>query len=266
MLCISLSSNPGKIGTVVHNAGYRSRGLDWSYVACATNDLKGSIQAVKVLGVRGCSVSMPFKENVMKYLDKIDIVAKKIGAVNTIVNTKGKLTGYNTDYIGAKESLKLLKPRRTHNFLVLGTGGAARSILFALHNLGFTKITISGRNFTKAKKLADEFNSEVTSWDKRETCRCEVLINATSIGMYPNIKCSPVSKIYMKNLKYVMDVVSNPIETSLIKNAKSLKIKNSNGLTMSLFQAKAQFKLYTGQIVSMEVMKKAVNIHYKRKK
>ena len=143
MLCISLSSSPGKFGTIVHNAGYRSLGLDWSYVACATNDLKGSIQAIKTLGIRGCSVSMPFKEDVMKYLDKIDTVAKKIGAVNTIVNNKGKLTGYNTDYIGAKESLKLLKPTKKHHILVLGTGCASRSILFALHDLGFNQITIS---------------------------------------------------------------------------------------------------------------------------
>lgn len=266
MLCISLSSKPGKIGTIVHNAGYRYLGLDWSYAACTTNDLKGSIEAIKILGIRGCSVSMPFKEDVMKYLDKIDSIAKKIGAVNTIVNNNGKLTGYNTDYIGAKESLKILNLTKKNNFLVLGTGGVGRSILFALHNLGFTKITISGRNLTKAKKLADEFNSKVISWDKREIFTDEVLINATSIGMYPDIKSSPISKINMKNMKYVMDVVSNPTETTLIKNAKSLKIKNLSGLTMSLFQARAQFKLYTKQMVPMEVMKKAVNTHYKRKK
>ena len=266
MLCISLSSNIGKFGTIVHNAGYSSLGLNWSYAACTTNNLKGSIQAIKTLGIRGCSISMPFKEDVMKYLDKIDTVAKKIGAVNTIVNNKGKLTGYNTDYIGAKESLKLLKPTKKHHFLVLGTGGASRSILFALRDLGFSKITISGRNLTKAKKLADKFNSEIISWNKKETCTNEVLINATPIGMYPNTKHSPISKIYMKNLKYVMDIISNPIETNLIKNAKSLKIKNSNGLTMSLFQARAQFKLYTGLNLPMEVMKKAVNTHYKKKK
>ena len=266
MLCVSLSSNPGKFGTVVHNAGYRSLGLDWSYVACATNNLKDSIQAIRTLGIRGCSISMPFKEDVMKYLDKIDTVAKKIGAVNTIVNNKGKLTGYNTDYIGAKESLKLLKPAKKHNFLVLGTGGATRSILFALDNLGFTKITISGRNYIKAKKLADKFDSEVISWNEREKCTNEVLINATPIGMYPNTRYSPVSKIYIKNLKYVMDIISNPTETRLIKNAKSLKIKDSNGLTMSLFQARAQFKLYTGLNLPMEVMKKAVSKYYKKKK
>jgi shikimate dehydrogenase len=266
MLCISLSSNIGKFGTIVHNAGYSSLGLNWSYAACTTNNLKGSIQAIKTLGIRGCSISMPFKEDVMKYLDKIDTVAKKIGAVNTIVNNKGKLTGYNTDYIGAKESLKLLKPTKKHHFLVLGTGGASRSVLFALHDLGFTKITISGRNYIKAKKLADKFDSEVISWNEREKCTNEVLVNATPIGMYPNTRYSPVSKIYTKNLKYIMDIISNPIETRLIKNAKSLQIKNSNGLTMSLFQARAQFKLYTGLNLPMEVMKNAVSKYYKKKK
>ena len=266
MLCISLSSNIGKFGTIVHNAGYSSLGLNWSYAACTTNNLKGSIQAIKTLGIRGCSISMPFKEDVMKYLDKIDTVAKKIGAVNTIVNNKGKLTGYNTDYIGAKESLKLLKPTKKHHFLVLGTGGASRSVLFALHDLGFTKITISGRNYIKAKKLADKFDSEVISWNEREKCTNEVLVNATPIGMYPNTRYSPVSKIYTKDLKYVMDIISNPIETRLIKNAKSLQIKNSNGLTMSLFQARAQFKLYTGLNLPMEVMKNAVSKYYKKKK
>ena len=93
-----------------------------------------------------------------------------------------------------------------------------------------------------------------------------MLINATPIGMYPNTRYSPVSKIYTKNLKYVMDIISNPIETRLIKNAKSLKIKNSNGLTMSLFQAGAQFKLYTGLNLPMEVMKNAVSKYYKKKK
>ena len=266
MLCISLSSNPGKFGTIVHNAGYRFVGLDWSYVACTTNDLKNSIQAVKTLGIRGCSISMPFKEDVVKYLDRIDKVAKKIGAVNTIINNNGKLTGYNTDYIGAKESLKLLKLSKKDHFLVLGTGGASKAILLALHDLGFSQITISGRDLTKLKKLANKFNSEIISWNERETCTNEVLINATPIGMYPNTKYSPISKIYIKNLKYVMDIISNPTETRLIKNAKSLKIKNSNGLTMSLFQAGAQFKLYTGLNLPMEVMKKAVSNHYKKKK
>ena len=104
--CISVAKNPGKFGETVHNAGYDVLGLPFQYKAFSTNDISGVIKGVRALGIRGCSVSMPFKETVVPYLDRLDPLAKKIGAVNTIVNKNNTLIGYNTDFYGAKECLK----------------------------------------------------------------------------------------------------------------------------------------------------------------
>jgi len=265
MICISISSKPGRFGTIVHNAGYKAVGLDWYYQACAVKELDGVIQGIRSLKIRGCSISMPFKEQVIKYLDKIDPIAKKVGAVNTIVNKNGKLIGYNTDVLGAKESLKRLKPNKNSNFLVLGAGGGARAVIIALKELHLNKISISGRSFLKTKKLGKKFKIHVVKWEDRENCKTDFLINATPIGMKPNISAMPVSKKFVSNLKGVMDLVINPPLTNLIKNSKSLKIKNSDGLIMALYQAIAQFELYTGINPPVKIMKNAVKKLYMEK-
>ena len=257
-ICISISETPGNFGKIVHNAGYKTLGLNWIYIPFKVTNLQDVIKGVRALGIRGCSVSMPFKENVIKYLDEIEPMAKQIGAVNTIVNENGILKGYNTDYIGFKKSFEKLNVRKNQKLLILGSGGVSKAILAVLKNLKFKNILISGRNYSKTKQLAIKYDIDLIKWVRREDNISEILINTTPIGMKTNTNLMPVSKYFLKNFHGIFDVIVSPRETTLIKTAKSLKIVNQSGYSMALNQAVAQFKLYTGKEVPIKAMEKAL--------
>jgi shikimate dehydrogenase len=264
-LCISVAEKPGKFGITVHNAGYRALGLNFMYKTFAINDIKGAIIGVRSLGIRGCSVSMPFKEKVIPFLDRLDPLAKKIGAVNTIVNDNGQLIGYNTDVIAVEKSLKPLQIKNDKDIIIFGAGGVSRAILVALKNLKLKNITVANRTTRKGERLAKEFNVNFIQWSKRENVKAEVLINATSIGMFPNIFSSPISKNKIKNSQIVMDVVATPPKTKLIKIANKQGKITVDGLKLSLYQAFTQFKLYTGRNPPIQVMQKAATTLYEVK-
>ena len=264
-LCISVAEKPGKFGITVHNAGYRALGLNFMYKTFAINDIKGAIIGVRSLGIRGCSVSMPFKEKVIPFLDRLDPLAKKIGAVNTIVNDNGQLIGYNTDVIAVEKSLKPLQIKNDKDIIIFGAGGVSRAILVALKNLKLKNITVANRTTRKGERLAKEFNVNFIQWSKRENVKAEVLINATSIGMFPNIFSSPISKNKIKNSQIVMDVVATPPKTKLIKIANKQGKITVDGLKLSLYQAFTQFKLYTGRNPPIKVMQKAATTLYEVK-
>ena len=264
-LCISVAEKPGKFGITVHNAGYRALGLNFMYKTFAINDIKGAIIGVRSLGIRGCSVSMPFKEKVIPFLDRLDPLAKKIGAVNTIVNDNGQLIGYNTDVIAVEKSLKPLQIKNDKDIIIFGAGGVSRAILVALKNLKLKNVTLTNRTKRKGERLAKEFNVNFIQWSKRENVKAEVLINATSIGMFPNIFSSPISKNKIKNSQIVMDVVATPPKTKLIKIANKQGKITVDGLKLSLYQAFTQFKLYTGRNPPIQVMQKAATTLYEVK-
>ena len=264
-LCISVAEKPGKFGITVHNAGYRALGLNFMYKTFAINDIKGVIIGVRSLGIRGCSVSMPFKEKVIPFLDRLDPLAKKIGAVNTIVNDNGQLTGYNTDVIAVEKSLKPLQIKNDNDIIIFGAGGVSRAILVALKNLKLKNITVTNRTTRKGERLAKEFNVNFIQWSKRESVKADVIINATSIGMIPNIFSSPISNNKIKNSQIVMDVVATPPKTKLIKIANKQGKITVDGLKLSLYQAFTQFKLYTGRNPPIQVMQKAARTLYEVK-
>ena len=265
ILCISVAEKPGKFGITVHNAGYRALGLNFMYKTFAIDDIRGVITGVRSLGIRGCSVSMPFKEKVIPFLDRLDPLAKKIGAVNTIVNDNGQLIGYNTDVIAVEKSLKPLQIKNDKDIIIFGAGGVSRAILVALKNLKLKNITVANRTTRKGERLAKEFNVNFIQWSKRENIKADVVINATSIGMVPNIFSSPISKKKIKNSQIVMDVVVTPPKTKLIKIANKQGKITVDGLKLSLYQAFTQFKLYTGRNPPIQVMQKAANTLYKVK-
>ena len=264
-LCISVAEKPGKFGITVHNAGYRALGLNFMYKTFAIDDIRGVITGVRSLGIRGCSVSMPFKEKVIPFLDRLDPLAKKIGAVNTVVNDNGRLIGYNTDVIAVEKSLRPLQIKNDKDIIIFGAGGVSRAILVALKNLKLKNITVANRTTRKGERLAKEFNVNFIQWSKRENIKADVVINATSIGMAPNIFSSPISKKKIKNSQIVMDVVVTPPKTKLIKIANKQGKITVDGLKLSLYQAFTQFKLYTGRNPPIQVMQKAANTLYKVK-
>ena len=245
-LCISVASRPGNFGTTLHNAAYVALGLNYIYKACGISDIAAAMVGVRALGIRGCSVSMPFKEAVISYLDGLDQTARVIGAVNTIINDAGRLTGYNTDAVGARVALEALQARSGESVLLLGAGGAARAILFALRQLGFNQVRVASRDVAKIQPLNTILSCLPVVWSERQQEPADLVINATSVGMYPGAEAMPLEEAFIQHSRAVMDVVISPMETKLIGCARSAGKAVAPGYLMSLEQAMAQFTLYTG--------------------
>ena len=262
-LCISISKKPGMFGTIVHNAGYEALGLNFFYKAFKTDHLEDAIKGVRALQIRGCSVSMPYKEKVIQYLDELDLSAKQVKAVNTIVNNNGKLIGYNTDVFSLKKCLKKICKDKNEKILVLGAGGMTRAVLVALDYLKMKNITITNRTSSKGKKIAKEFDLKFITWNKRNDNQSDIIINSTSMGMYPTITQLPLSNNMIKKSKIVVDVISNPIQTKLIKLAIKHRKNTILGTDLAFEQAITQFKLYTGKKAPVLEMQKAINRFYK---
>ena len=265
-LCISISKKPGLFGTIIHNAGYEALGLNFFYKAFKTDHLENSIKGVRALQIRGCSVSMPYKEKVIEYIDELDLSAKQVKAVNTIVNVNGKLIGYNTDVVSLKKCLKKISKNKNQTIFVLGAGGMSRAVLVALDYLKMKNIMITNRTMSKGKKIAKEFDLEFIPWKNRNNIQADIIINSTSIGMYPIILESPLSDKMIKKSKIIVDVVSNPIKTKLIKIAIKNKKNIILGTDLAFEQAITQFKLYTNKKAPILEIQKALNQFYKMKK
>lgn len=254
-LCMSLAGRPGNFGTRFHNFLYSSLNLNFIYKAFSTNDLEGAVWGIRALGIRGCAISMPFKENVIALIDEIDPTAQGIMAVNTIVNDEGHLKGYNTDYIAVRELLEKSKVGNTATVAVHGSGGMAKAIVCALYDLNFKNCTVVARNAKTGSALAKMYGYH---WRKDfGTDKFDVLINATPIGMAPEIDEMPFSEELVKTAQFVFDAVANPLETKLIKLSKSLNKQTVSGFTITVIQAREQFYLYTGMMPSADLVEKA---------
>jgi shikimate dehydrogenase len=256
-LCISVAEKPGKFGFTVHNAGFKALGLNFVYIPFATQNLKGVIDGIRALNIRGCSVTMPFKEEVIPLLDELDSLAYSTKAVNTIVNNEGHLVGYNTDVVGIKKCIKSKKIKKNKKILVLGSGGIAKAIFVALSELNFKNITVCNRTSNTARRLAKHYNMDFIKWSDREKSKMDVVINATSIGMYHNDVMLPLSESFLRTSEIIMDVVASPVNTRLIKFANKNKIISINGFELAFHQACEQFKLYTNKKPPVKSMKNA---------
>jgi shikimate dehydrogenase len=257
VLCISVAARPSNFGTTVHNAAYRALGLNFLYKAFGISDIKGVISGVRALGIRGCSVSMPFKETIVGELDTLDEAAGAIGAVNTVVNDGGRLTGYNTDAHGAEAALKMANVSSQDSVLLLGAGGVAKAILYALQRAGVKRIFVANRTAAKANKIAGSL-AEAVPWDFRHESEAAVVINATSIGMSPDADLVPLELKKLRGCRAVLDVVVSPMESALIRAARSLGMCTVPGYKMSLHQAAAQFRLYTAVNPPLKVMEDSI--------
>lgn len=188
------------------------------------------------MGVRGVNVTIPYKIEIMKFLDDISTPAKIIGSVNTLSFTKDGIKGHNTDYDGFKMLLDYYNVSiKGKEFVVLGTGGAAKSVIQWLKDNDAKKIHIVSRD--KDQRMEGFLDFEIISYSTLETIKKEVIINCTPCGMYPNIAASPVSLEQIKETETCIDLIYNPTETLFLRKAKSLNIKYINGLYMLIGQA-----------------------------
>jgi shikimate dehydrogenase len=258
-LCGSIASRPSRLGPIMHNAAYRALDLDFVYMAFGVVDLKMAIEGARGLGIRGLGVSMPFKQEVIQYLDQIDGTAEAIGAVNTICNENGKLLGYNSDWIGAIRALEEKTQIKGRRVVLVGAGGVGRAIVYGVKKKG-GNIAIFDRTAEKARQLATEFRIELGGSinDVKREKDYDILINATSVGSSPNIEENIFPSDALIPRKVVMDVVFDPPETTLIKAAKDAGCVAIPGYRMLIHQALFQFELYTGQKAPFEIMEKAL--------
>lgn len=250
-LIISLAARPGSFGFAVHNAGYAALGLNYIYKPMTCESLADALAGVRSLGIRGVGLTMPYKIAAMALLDAVSPRAQATGAVNTIVNDNGTLTGHNTDVVGASA---LLKNHRHLPWLVLGAGGMARAFLQAARELSQTQVYVSARDAVKGRAVAAEFGATFLSWDQRDKMVGCAILNATSIGMAPEENAAPMSVDVIANFGLIFDAVPKPYESQLITAARAAKVPVITGRDLALEQAFAQFELYTGHPAPREEM------------
>ena len=242
---------------LIHNKGYQALGLNYIYLAFEAKSLKKAFDGLKEIGINGFNVTMPFKQEIIKYIDKVDASAEKVNAVNTVVNRNGKFTGYNTDGIGAVNALKKATRLKGKKVLLFGAGGAGRAIAFALQKEK-AKITISEKTSSKGKALAKEVRGKFVSLSNAIRTDPDIIINATPVGMKPNINSSVIPKEFLERQMVVFDIVYNPIETKLLKDAKKVGCRTINGIEMLLEQAYKSFEVFTGKKAPRNEIRKAV--------
>jgi len=255
------------LSPAIHNAAFQKLGLNYVYLAFRVEDLPAAIRGIRALGnVRGFSVTIPHKVGVIPLLDEVETTARHIGSVNTIVVENATLRGYNTDASGALRALTdagvALKDQRV---LMLGSGGAARAIAFALAGESLEQLTILGIDDTERRALASDLRTKTSvrleeaplNKASLETAlkTSAILLHCTPIGMSPNTEQTCVPPHLLHAGLTVMDIVYNPIETRLIGDAKSAGCRTIRGIEMFLNQAVTQFELWTGVHAPADVMR-----------
>jgi len=268
---ISLIGNPVKhtLSPKLHNMLFKTFDLNYIYNAFRvdTEKLKDVINGVRAFGIEGLNVTIPYKENIIKYLDKVDSSALNIGSVNTIRNIDGELFGYNTDYIGFINSLKRANiDYNSKNIAILGFGGASNAILYGLLNSNAV-CHIFVRDILKAESklhrsyftnknvklfLISDFSEKSSEYD--------IIINTTPVGMGESLCESPVNLLGAKSSCAIVDIIYNPYQTKFLKQAESLNLKYINGMSMLIEQALESFRIWTDiKVEDDELIKKIYN-------
>ena len=254
------------LSPAMHNAAFLEMKLyGYSYVALHVTKerLSAVVRQLRSSFFGGFNVTIPHKSAVMPYLDEIDSLAKKIGAVNTVLNENGRLKGYNTDAYGALSAIEKICPvPKGKKIVILGAGGAARAAAFSLSSEN--EIVLLDADEEKAKQVAKELGGKAKVEKMSEEtlakhlATADLLINATPVGMHPNVSASPVPKSLLNRKTSVFDMVYIPPETRLLKDAKSAGCKAIGGSEMLLMQGAKAFEIFTGKKAPIETMRKAL--------
>ena len=240
----------------VHNRAFQSRRMDAVYVPLlvSPNQLRDFFQFAEGLPLSGFSVTIPHKRRIMRYLDHVDPLAKRIGAVNTVVRKAGKWRGSNTDAEAVSGPLSKLIPLPKATVLIVGNGGAARGAACALADAG-AKVSITGRNPDRVRALARACAADCVLQEQALLRHFDVVINATPLGQWPNVTECPFDGAIPGDI--VFDMVYNPLETLLIKRAKEQGKKVIPGIKMFIEQAVRQFEIWTGETAPRAAMETA---------
>jgi shikimate dehydrogenase len=256
-LCGSLAGQPFTFNVKVHNAAYRALGIDYTFVSFGVDDAALGVQAIRTLGIRGMNVTMPHKQAVIAHLDALDETAREIGAVNTIDNRDGYLTGYNTDCTGAVRALKEATPLVGQRVALLGAGGAARAIAWGAKRAG-AEVTVFNRTASRGEALARDFGIAFGGClADFEPGDFDGVVNATSAGFRaPDV--NPLAARQLQPHLFVMDAAFLPVRTKLIRDAGATGCRVVDGTRMLLHQFCGQIELYTGKPAPLDVMSAAL--------
>ncbi len=246
------------LSPTMHNSAFEALGLNKVYVPFHATDAEKALAACRTLNVQGLSVTIPHKEAVLALIDSIDPVAEKIGAVNTLVFDEEKnIHGLNTDWLGANRALEEKLDLHGKKILLLGAGGSAKAIGFGLLEAG-AQVILASRTQSKLETLAKTLQCDSLPLAEIDGVQADVLVNATSVGMKLLGDVSLVPSACLANFQVVMDIVYSPLETKLLREAKSGGCEVINGLSMLLYQGVAQFEAWTGEEAPVEVMRTAL--------
>jgi 3-dehydroquinate dehydratase / shikimate dehydrogenase len=241
----------------MQNAAFEARRVNAVYLPFLVHDLGDFLGAAKELRIRGFSVTIPHKERILRHLDGCDPLAVKIGAVNTVVvRGGGKLYGYNTDYVSVLRALEPRIPLRGSRVLIVGAGGVARAVAFALAEAG-AAVCIFARRREKAKLLARAAGGEAVVRNQLRREYFDAIVNATPVGMYPNVGRSPLEAREL-NCRLVFDTIYRPRATKLLQLAARRGIETVSGDEMFIAQGAAQWEIWTGERAPVEAMRRAV--------
>jgi shikimate dehydrogenase len=256
----ALFGNPvaHSLSPLMHNAAFQKMGIDASYCPCRVEDLEEAIERIRKIPLHGVSVTIPFKQAVIPYLDEVEASAQEIGAVNTIVHDDtGRLQGYNTDWIGIvrglEESLEICKK----TFAILGAGGTARAAVFGIRQRGGTPVIVN-RTPEHGERLAKEFGVPFYPLAEIKGISADCLINTTPVGMAPDKKKSPLARDAIGRFPWVMDCIYNPLKTQLLKDTEETGGTAINGLGMFVHQGAEQIRIWTGNEPPVELMREVV--------
>ncbi len=245
------------LSPLMHDAALNKMKIAAKYLPFCIQDIDSAVRGMRGIGVCGVSVTVPFKVAVMKHLDEVDADARKIGAVNTIVNDNGRLKGFNTDWMGLVQCISEVIDIKGKVFAVLGAGGTARAAVFGIEREGGTPIIVN-RNVARGENLAKESGCSFYPLSELGRVRADCLINTTPVGMLPNIDESPINAAVFVNYRWVMDVIYNPLKTRLMRDAEKAGCITVPGLGMFVHQGAEQIRLWTGQEAPREFMKQVV--------
>lgn len=251
---------------LIHNDAFDKYLVDGVYLPFCVEDieLQQAVEGMKALGAGGFNVTVPFKSRIIPYIDVLDEFANEVGAVNTVVIKDGLLYGYNTDGPGFIKGLLTITNRIDgQNVLIIGAGGAARGIYFALAKTGVAKIDLANRTHISAEQLLADYhgniNSRAISLKEAESSlgQYDIIIQTTSVGL-ADVHASPLSLTELNQNAVVCDIIYNPLETKILKEAKDRGNKVQNGVDMFVNQGALAFELWTGVMPDTERMKQLV--------
>ncbi|MDD5724160.1 MAG: shikimate dehydrogenase [Syntrophales bacterium] len=255
----ALFGNPvaQSLSPLMHGAAFRAMEIDASYRALRMENVRDIPVKMEELDINGASITIPHKTGIMRYLDTVSGSAARIGAVNTITRTNGRLQGDNTDWTGIVLALSEALEIKGKRFAVLGAGGAARAAVYGIINEGGTPVVVN-RTTEKGEQVAKEFGCDFYPLEEIQKITGDCLINTTPVGMFPNMDASPVSAKMLEHFKWVMDTIYNPLETRLLKDAARAGRQTLSGAAMFVHQGAQQIRIWTGLEPPTNLMKKVV--------